>query len=64
MTAEIIAFPVNPGNGARDALIEIMKATSLENPEGKTDVLLTLLWFHGFKVVPLDGNDIAKVTHE
>jgi hypothetical protein len=57
MPAKIIAFPKNEGNGAREALIEILAASEQRNPEGRADSLLTLLWFNGFKVVPLDGTE-------
>ena len=55
MSAVIISFPVRESNGAREALTEILSEDI--NPEGRADVLLTLLWYHGFKIVPLDWTE-------
>jgi hypothetical protein len=57
MPAQIIAFPKSEGNGAREALIEILAASEQRNPEGRADTILTLLYYRGFKVVPLDGTE-------
>jgi hypothetical protein len=57
MPAQIIAFPKSEGNGAREALIEILAGWDQGNPEGRADVLITLLYYRGFKVVPLDGTE-------
>jgi hypothetical protein len=46
----------NLGNGAREALIDIM-----EN-EDDTDIILTELWIRGFKIVPLEPDDAAVET--
>lgn len=69
MTAEIITLPVvrverqteppNPGNGAREALIEIAETlpTTLDRPGAAlcwSDWLLAELWARGFKVVPVE----------
>ena len=57
MAATIISFPRSESNGAREALIEILAVSEQRNPEGRADSLLTLLWYHGFKIVPLDGTE-------
>ncbi len=57
MTATVISFPRSESNGAREALIEILAAAEQRNPEGRADTLLTLLFYHGYKVVPLDGTE-------
>lgn len=57
MSATVIAFPAKESNGAREALIDILKRSEQANPEGRADVLLTLLWYEGFKIMPLEGNE-------
>lgn len=59
MTAHIISFPVREGNGAREALIWMLESwwPDVENAEGMADVMLTLLWYRGFKIVPLEGDE-------
>jgi hypothetical protein len=58
MTAHIISFPVREGNGAREALIGMLESwPDVENAEGMADVMLTLLWYRGFKIVPLEGDE-------
>ena len=56
MTAHIINLdehrvPPNPGNGAREALIEMISIEEL------ADSILTGFWLRGFKVVPLASDD-------
>jgi hypothetical protein len=61
MTAEVIAFPVRAGNGAREALIEIGRNCPfhLEHDVAPfwADDLLIELFSRGFKVVPLEDGD-------
>jgi hypothetical protein len=58
MTAEVIAFPVREGSGAREALIAMLESwPDVKNAEGMADVVLTLLWYRGFKIVPLEDGD-------
>lgn len=61
--AEVIPFPRNEGNGAREALTEYFTRdlwleyviASESGPElSAPDHLLTWLWAHGFKVVPVE----------
>jgi hypothetical protein len=61
MTAEIIDLPRrdiprNPGNGAREALIELALTfdnTGQDDAERWTDYILAELWARGFKVMPV-----------
>lgn len=49
-----------PGNGAREALIATLKVHGrmlLLSDENATDIILSSLWLHGFKVVPFDRSD-------
>lgn len=71
MTAEIVtladrrlivggnpnAEPVNPGNGAREALIDFCVFAG--DPAEMADDMLAQLWLRGFKVVPVDPGDAA-----
>jgi hypothetical protein len=41
--------PPNPGNGAREALLEMLGSDFTME---QVDWLLIALWMHGFKVVP------------
>jgi hypothetical protein len=52
--------PPNPGNGAREALIELALTfpnTSEHDAGLWTDMLLTELWMRGFKVVRLEPTE-------
>jgi hypothetical protein len=61
VTADIIDLPRrdvarNPGNGAREALIELaltFKNTGRDDAERWTDYILAELWARGFKAVPV-----------
>lgn len=62
--AEIISLadyrPV--GNGAKEALMEVVtkapdQIMDKEEPSAAADWILAMLWYHGFKVVPLDGEE-------
>ena len=66
MSADIIDLakrrPVNPGNGAREAMIGVFMAVmNVRVPENAaldlSDGILLELWARGFKVVPLDGTE-------
>jgi predicted ABC-class ATPase len=51
--------PPRPGNGAREAVISIAEQIQAEtgrqfNCPDCADFFLALLWYRGFKVVPLD----------
>jgi hypothetical protein len=66
MTADVIDFPAptsrNPGNGAREALIEVgvgLPNTGEDDARRRADWMLAELWSRGFKVVPLDGSEPA-----
>lgn len=62
MSAEIIDMPRrepvrNPGNGAREALIEVgflLPDTSPADAARWADWLLAEFWARGFKVVPVE----------
>lgn len=65
MTAEIISLAdrrpgeaSSAGNGAREALIEVMSGDMPERlgkwDEADTDWILAMLWYRGFKIVPLE----------
>lgn len=49
--------PSNPGNGAREALIEIWSSFYCATGDAcrEVDIFLIELWMRGFKVVPADG---------
>lgn len=49
--------PPNPGNGAREALIELFTETNVNDPATFADDLLAEVWLRGFKIVPLDGTE-------
>jgi hypothetical protein len=60
--SNVVAFPRNPGNGAREALIAIAETlpSTLESPNDAlcwSDWLLCELWDRGFKIVPLEPSD-------
>lgn len=61
--AKIIEFPQNKGNGAREAVMEILDDNHMRMPLGEwdypavTDYWLGRLWEAGFKVVPLQEPD-------
>ena len=63
MTSNIIKFPdFLKGNGAREALIEVLDCEA-EKADGENDLLLVdrmlgHLWIMGFKIVPIE--DEAK----
>ena len=56
---------LNPGNGAREAVIEWFAGhfqlsedgTAGDYSEDLTDSLLGHLWLDGFKIIPLDGRE-------
>ena len=50
-------LPPNPGNGAREALIEMFASTNVKDPESFADCLLAEMWLRGFKIVPLEPSD-------
>lgn len=61
MTAEIINLPIvrieRPGNGAREALIDVANtfpSAMQEDSEKWADYILCEFWMRGFKVVPLE----------
>jgi hypothetical protein len=61
MTAHIINLddyrePVSTGNGAIEAMTEVMESLM---PVGEclADEVLARLWFLGFKVVPVEGTE-------
>jgi hypothetical protein len=61
MTATILSFPRNEGNGAREALTEIGKHCPFHIPsdiatDWAEDIMMEL-WISGFKIVPLDGTE-------
>ena len=53
--------PPGPGNGAREALIEVLMERGFdlatESDEKGCDLILAELWARGFKIVPLDGTE-------
>lgn len=56
--SDIVKLPPKfKGNGAREALQKWFDETT-------ADQLLILLWIEGFKVVPLDATDYAKIEHD
>lgn len=63
MTAEIVQFPKKDGNGAREAVMGVMRDPHMRWPLGEWDVpavteyFLISLWSAGFKIVPLDGTE-------
>jgi hypothetical protein len=61
MSAEIIDIKAKrpPGNGAREALIEIglQQGRSGNAPAYWAELVLMDLWARGFKVVPLTGDE-------
>ena len=54
--------PPNPGNGAREALIEIGKDCPFHVQDNLaaywSDDVLIRLWERGFKVVPIEEKDL------
>lgn len=61
MTAQIIDLPFKgsrfPGNGAREAMIDVGQAlpnTSTEDAARWADWMLGEMWIRGFKVVPVE----------
>lgn len=63
MTGNVVDLPIrhaarNPGNGAREALIEVANTFPYATPEGSmkwADYILAEFWARGFKVVPVEG---------
>lgn len=62
MTALIIAFPVSepddPGDGAREALLEALgklgwRANTFEE---LVDLILADLWLEGYRIAPIDDD--------
>jgi hypothetical protein len=54
----------NRGNGAREALIDLVqnRYTAHGDAGHEADVLLAELWVRGFKIVPLDGAEEAALA--
>lgn len=62
MTDNVIEFPDRlKGNGAREAVADILQRLPGRDPAlmTDTDFLLGMLWKLGFKAVPIGGNDQA-----
>jgi hypothetical protein len=60
MTAEVIAFPVRAGNGAREVMIaHILECPNVSQADAEAwaDFTLADLWERGFKIVPLEDGD-------
>lgn len=62
MSAEIIHIAdkmraLNPGNGIREAMIEIGIRQGRTAPEYWADHVLIELWARGFRIVPLEGEE-------
>jgi hypothetical protein len=59
MSAEIIDLKAKrpPGNGAREALIDLLNDLPCEVRRTRAEHFLMELWARGFKVVPLEGNE-------
>ena len=60
MPAGIERFPRNEGNGGKEALGCVLERLEIDGPiDGLTraDQILVLLWYEGFKVVPLSHAD-------
>ena len=56
MPEGVTRFLRNEGNGGREALGGVLKRLEVEGPiDGLTraDQILALLWYDGFKIVPL-----------
>lgn len=54
-----IADRLPPGNGSRESLIDALKKRPKGHETDATlaDWILALLWYDGFKIVPLDGTE-------
>lgn len=52
-------FPAKVGNGAREALGDVLERLDSRPIDGLTraDQILAVLWYDGFKIVPLDSFD-------
>jgi hypothetical protein len=63
MTAKIIDFPASPpasGNGAREAVTEVFGMPTADYGHlCPADFILTMLWLRGFKVVPVEFEEIS-----
>lgn len=50
------------GNGAHEALVELMAHLTGERSTGNVDWLLAELWSRGFKVAPLERADLKDLN--
>jgi hypothetical protein len=60
MPEGVTRFPHNEGNGAKEALGSVLERLDAEGPINgltRADQILALLWYDGFKVVPLADYD-------
>jgi hypothetical protein len=59
MPEAVTRFPQNCGNGAREALGGVLERLDVCLIDGltKADQFLAVLWYDGYKVVPLDAAD-------
>lgn len=60
MPEGVTRFPRNEGNGGREALGGALKRLGVKGPiDGlaEADQILALLWYDGFKIVPLTDAD-------
>jgi len=60
MPAGVARFPRNEGNGAREALSGALERLQADGPiDGlsRADQILALLWYDGFKLVPLPNGE-------
>lgn len=58
--ADILQFPRNEGNGAREALSGVLERLHAEGPiDGlsRADQVLAMLWYDGFEVVPVSNGE-------
>lgn len=60
---ELADYRAPAGNGAREALIEILMERGFDlaqkSDEEGCDIVLAELWMRGFKVIPLEPSDDA-----
>lgn len=59
MPEGIERFPAKVGNGGREALGGVLERLEKRPIDGLTraDQILAVLWYDGFKIVPLDSSD-------
>jgi hypothetical protein len=60
MTAEVVEFPKpEPGNGAREILLDALRELpDCNTAEELGDYLLGYLWAAGFKIIPVEDEDL------